>query len=189
MRLSLHEPPSVTPITLDEAKAHLRETSTAQDAQITAFIEGVVSQLDGPDGALGRALCTQTWDIVIDGFPRCDAIEIPLPPLQSITSITYVDQDGATQTMPAADYIVDTASKPGVVALAYGKSWPSARAQRNAVTIRFVAGYGAAADVPAAIKDAMKLLIGDRHANREGGPAAFNAAADNLLFPFKVLRP
>lgn len=187
MRLRLFTPPSELPLTLAEAKAHLRETESDQDTQIEAFLKGAVSQLDGRDGVLGRALCTQTWDMLLDAFPAGDAIEIPLPPLQSVTSVTYVDQDGATQTMPSADYIVDTASQPGVIVLAYGKSWPYARAQRNAVTIRFIAGYGAAAAVPPAIKDAIKLMVGDRHKDREG--AGFNAAADNLLFQFKVLRP
>lgn len=187
MRLRLLVAPTETPVTLDEAKAHLRETDVEQDAQIEAFLKGAVSMLDGRDGILGRALCTQTWDLLLDCFPATSAIGIPLPPLQSVTSVTYVDPDGATQTMPSGDYIVDTASDPGVLALAFGKSWPSVRLQRNAITIRFVAGYGAAAAVPPAIKDAIKLLIGERHKDREGG-APFNAAADNLLFPFKVLR-
>lgn len=186
MRLQLFIAPSEMPITLAEAKSHLRETEADQDTQIEDFIKGATSLLDGRDGILGRALCTQTWGLLLDGFPAASAIEVPLPPLQSITSVTYVDQGGVTQTMPAADYIVDTASQPGVLALAYGKSWPSVRPQRNAVTIRFVAGYGAAAEVPPAIKDAMKLIVGARHKDRDAG-SGLSEAAESLLWPFRIV--
>ena len=114
------------------------------------------------------ALCTQTWTLQFDQFP-CDVIEIPIWPLASISSIVYVDTNGATQTWAAANYIVNTANKPGRVTLAYNIAWPSARLQENAITVTFVAGFGGVADVPQIYKQAIRLCAGEMHISREGG--------------------
>lgn len=188
MRLKLVTPPVVQPVTLDEAKAHLRVTAADEDAHITSLIAAAVGHVDGPSGVLGRALVEQEWDLLLDAFP-CDELELPLPPLRSVTSITYVDEQGATQTLAPAAYEVDAS---GVVLPAYGQTWPRTRAQRNAVTVRFKAGYGTTgASVPAAIRAAILLLVGDLYANREaqGDTLARNATVDALLFPYRVLTP
>lgn len=188
MRLRLITPPSETPLTLAEAKSQVRETTANRDTELTAMLGAAVSHLDGREGLLGRALVTQTWEMLLDAFPDCDGIEIPLPPLQSVTSVTYVDADGATPTLATSVYGVDTASQPGVVYLKYNQEWPTTREERNAVTIRFVAGYGTADDVPESLKSAMKLHLADLDANRErGGDQLFeNPAYDALVFPFRV---
>lgn len=124
---------------------------------------------------LHRPLITQTLDAYFDSFPlypnRLYA-EFPtrypifLPPLQSVTSITYVDSDGATQTLAADQYLVDAKNQPARVTPAYGCSWPSTRQQSNAVIVRFVAGYGAASAVPACIKNWMLMRIETLWSNR-----------------------
>lgn len=190
MRLRLITAPAAEPLTVAEARAQVSETDTVHDSALTAWITTAREALDGPSGALGRALVTQEWELLLDGFPGGDSIDLPLPPLQSVTSVTYVDSDGATQTLATSVYGVDTASEPGAVHLKYGQSWPQTRAQRNAVVIRFTAGYGGAADVPSRLKSAMKLHVADLFANREaqGEPLAANPAYDALTFPFKVFR-
>lgn len=115
-----------------------------------------------------RAYCTQTWDLKLDDWPDQDYIEIPLPPLQSVTYIKYKDSDGVEYTVDTADYIVDTATFKGRVVLAYGESWPSVSLYpASPITIRFVAGYGAAAAVPKKAKQAMLLLVGHWNERRE----------------------
>ena len=136
-----------------------------------------------------RALITQTIDLYLDAFSD----EIKLPPIQSVTSITYVDLAGDTQTISAADYIVDSKSEPCRITPAYSLSWPSTREQTNAVTVRFVAGYGAAADVPAGIKNWMLMRIATLWETRTELmidargmvqiPASF---IDGLLDPYRV---
>lgn len=117
-----------------------------------------------------RALCTQTWELVLDAWPA-GYIEIPLPPLQSITSIKYKDSEGKENTWAATNYIVDTDSYLGRV-LADGCSWPSdALYPAGAIRVKFVAGYGLAAAVPATIKAAMLLLIGHWYEHREATDA------------------
>src|SRR5690606_26519144 len=107
-------------------------------------------------------ITTQTLELVLDAFPRT-VINVPLPPLQTVDSIAYIDPDGQTQTLDPQTYDVDAVG--GRVAPAYGEAFPATRAVQNAVTVRFTAGY---TSVPEPIRAAMLLIIGDLYANREG---------------------
>lgn len=113
---------------------------------------------------LNRFLISQTMDMYLDSFP---SEWINLPPLQSVSSISYIDEDGNEQTLPADQYQVDSISKPAGIAPAYGLSWPIARAQTNAVKIRFIAGYGDASAVPACIKQWILLRVKEAYDNRQ----------------------
>lgn len=114
------------------------------------------------------ALCEQTWELILDTWPSDSIIEIPISPLKSITSIKYKDSAGVETTWADTNYIIDTESFKGRVALAYGINWPTETLYPiNAIRIRFVAGYGTAADVPKTFKSAIKLHVGHFYANRE----------------------
>lgn len=163
-------PPSVEPITLAQAKLHLRVDHTDDDALISAYIEGARVFAEK---FTARAFVTQTWELVIDKFPLHE-IMIPLPPLQSVSSIKYDDTGGVEQTLATNGYEVDTASQPGwVVPVVSG--WPTVFSGINAVRIRFVAGYSPTTDsppdlvenIPASLKDAIRLHVGNLYANRE----------------------
>lgn len=169
--LTLVAPPTAEPVTLAEAKAQLKVDASADDALITSLITAARQQAE-ETGAFGfshgRALVTQTLALFLDGFPDADgAIEVPRPPLASVTSITYVDTAGTTQTLASSDYTVDAKSKPGRVAPAFGKSWPATRDVINAVTVTFDAGYGTAAAVPESIKREIKALLVHLYERRE----------------------
>jgi uncharacterized phiE125 gp8 family phage protein len=135
---------------------------------------------------LGRYLVTQTIDLYLDEFPQH---EINLRPLQSVSAITYVDTAGATQTLSAADYIVDSTGTPARITPAYGVSWPSTRDQVNAVKVRFVAGYGAASAVPQCVRNWMLMRIKTLYETRDSvtfqnGTAVFpESYVDGLLDP------
>jgi len=113
---------------------------------------------------LKRYLITQTIDLYLDCFEQQ---EIKLPPLQSVSAITYVDTDGVTQTLAADQYLVDAVSVPARITPAYGVTWPSARQQNNAVKIRFIAGYGTASAVPQCIKNWMLMRIKQLYDQRD----------------------
>src|SRR5262245_425152 len=188
--------PTVEPLTLAEVKEHLRVDHNASDSIIEAYIAAATSYVDGEFGVLGRALVTQTWELVIDHFPVHE-IKIPLPPLQSVTSIKYDDPDGFEQTLATDQYYVDDASEPAWVVPVVG-GWPTAVLQAvNSVRIRYVAGYDPTTDsppdlagnVPQAIKQAMLLLIGNFHEHREQNIVGLTTmtlpfAAQNLLRPW-----
>lgn len=181
--LSLVTGPAVEPLTLQEAKAHLRITESDEDAWIENLIKAVRQRAEN---ATNRQLVTATWKLVLDAFPtrwRVTAerymkdglgtqwgaeITIPKTPLQSITTIDYIDEDGNSQTLAASEYVVSTDREPAVVRRAFGKDWPSTRLQPDAVEITFVAGYGATGEtVPDLLKSGMLLTLGHLYENRE----------------------
>lgn len=167
MALTLNTAPAEEPVTLIEAKSHLRVTSTDDDTLITTLIT-VAREM--AETFTNRVLITQTWEWRRDAFVPW-TLEVPLAPLASVANIQYIDGNGDTQTLASTEYTVDANSEPGRITPAYGKFWPVTRYQINAVTITFVAGYGDAADVPTPIKQAILLIIGELYARREAAIA------------------
>lgn len=159
-------PPSLEPISVEEAKEHLRIDGFDEDSYIDSLI---VTAREWAEKCQRRALITQTLRYSCDAFPTGREIELPRPSLQSVTSIAYKDKDGNVHTLDPATYAVDTESIVGRVVLMPGASWPTFEAYPvNAVSITYEAGYGdAPSDVPQRTKQAMFLLVGYWYANRE----------------------
>lgn len=161
-------------------------TNTTVDPTLTALITTARMYCEN---FLFRRLFTQTWDMTLDRFP--DVIRVPYPPLVSVTSITYVDSAGNTQTLSASSYGVDVQREPGRIYLAYAQVWPTIRDIQAAVTVRYVAGYASIALIPAPIKHAMKMLIGHWYENREAVGsdriAEVPLAVKNLLWSQRII--
>lgn len=160
--------PASEPVTLAEAKAHLRVLHSAEDDLITALI---VAARQKAEAFLGRALITQTREVTLDRWPSAyvdghEDIELPGGKLTSITSVTYTASDGTATVWGAGNYVADTLREVGRVYLAHGVSWPALRSGPNGVRIRYVTGYGNAAAVPSLIKAGMLLYVGHLYANR-----------------------
>lgn len=177
MALKLKTPPASEPVLLNEAKTYLRITDS-DDAFINALITAVRQRFEE---WAGRSLITQTWTLWLDGFPlreknsspregyyelpvaHYDAlqrvIEIPRPPLISVTSLKTYDTANNTTVFNSSNYLVDAVSTPGRLALNPGATWPAGLRGVNAVEIEFVAGFGNAADVPESIKQGMLLWV------------------------------
>jgi len=189
MTLKLISGPSAEPISLADAKAHLRVDADGEDALIGLLIG---SARQAAEHQLGRALIAQTWELVLDAFPAAE-IEIPAAGVSAITSVKYLDSTGAEQTLDSAAYVLDAESTPAYLLPAAGYSWPSTADAVNTVRVRFTAGFGAtAADVPAAIRHWMLLHIGSGYANRESVAAGVSVAElpgryhASLLDPYRV---
>jgi uncharacterized phiE125 gp8 family phage protein len=163
MALKLITAPTEEPVTLTQVKLHCRVDGSDEDALLNLAI---VAARRAAEGRTSRALVTQTWELALDAFPAAE-IDLPMPPVQSITSVKYLDTSGVEQTIDAANYALDTYGMRPWLVPAYGYAWPASLASANAVKIRFVAGYGAAAAVPDDIKAWMLLAIGTLYANRE----------------------
>lgn len=185
MKLRVVTGPASEIISLDEAKAHLRVVGDDEDAYIYSLI---ITAREMCELGSRRALMTQTLELGLECWPNNAEISLPRPPLQSVTSLTYLDSAGITQTMPALDYIVDTFSQPGRLVLGYGKFWPGATLQPGTpIRVRYVAGYGSAAQVPQYYRQAIKLLIGHFYENREAVVVANGTAAVELPLAVKSL--
>lgn len=188
MNFKLITAPAVEPVTTTEAKSHLRVDLSADDTLIGTLITAARQMAEN---YTLRALCTQTWDLYRDGFYMQgrdiapSAVTIPRPPLQSVTSVTTYDGDNVATVFASSGYLVDTASEPGRVVLADGEAWPTDLRSANGVVIRFVAGYGVAADVPQQIKQAILQTIGHLYENREAQDMP--GLAKMLLEPYRVL--
>lgn len=141
--------------------AEAPSTNTTGDQLLNVLIK---SARQYAEQLLGRYLITQTVDLYLDEFPTQ---AINMRPLQSVTEITYVDTAGDTQTLSAADYIVDSTGSPARITPAYGVSWPSTRDQVNAVKVRFVAGYGSASAVPQCVRNWMLMRIKQLYDQRD----------------------
>lgn len=162
MSMTLITAPALEPITLADAKVHLRVDGTAEDTAITSMI---VAARRMAEHRLNRALITQTWELALDAFDtEADVIKLPLGRALSVVSIKYLDATNFEQTMNASLYTLDAAATPSTVRLATGTSWPSTYSTANAVKVRYTAGYGAAAsNVPADVIAWMLLQIGAMH--------------------------
>lgn len=157
--------PTVAPVSLDDAKAHVRVDSSFEDGYISGLIEAAVAHFDGT-GVLGRAIITQTWAEWVGNSPG--SVRLPVGPFQSLTSIEYYDTDNALQTADVADFEVRLDGDFVRVLPKDGASWPGAYSRRDAIKITYVAGYGdAATDVPASIRHAILLTVGHWYQNRE----------------------
>jgi len=166
MILKLITAPAAEPLDTDDVKLNLRVDHDAEDTRFSALIKVARESVET---ITRRALISQTWELVLDNWPAADWFEIPLPPLQSVTSIQYKDEDGTESTLSASSYIVDTDSEPGRVHLADGETWPADTLYPlAAIRVRFVAGYGdEGSDVPESILQAMHLIVGHYYENRE----------------------
>ena len=146
--------PAVEPVSLTELKAHLHVDHTDDDTALTGLIK---LGRQAVERDTGRALITQTWKLRLDQWPA-NYIELYNPPVQSVSGITYVDQDGATQTWSSDEYVVDIYSRPALIRLAYNCDWPDVRGDERGIAVTYLAGYGTAgSDVPYELRQAVLL--------------------------------
>lgn len=159
--------PTNYPISLAEAKTHLKVDHTDEDAYIVALVKAVTSKIEN---YLDRPLLNTQFQWVLDAFPCDSVLYIPKPKLVSIDSITYLaSSDGNSTSWGSTYYNVDTISQPGRLEPAYDETWPTnVRTQNNAVTIKFTAGYGTTTtDIPEDILLGMKMLLTHVYENRQ----------------------
>lgn len=186
MSLKLVVAPGSEPVSLAEVKAQCRVDVADDDALLGMLI---MAAREMAEHNTGRALITQTWELVVDAFPA--AFVLRKSPIASVVSVKYIDTAGTEQTLDLADTLLDKDSEPGYLVPAYGKGWPATQSVPNAVRVRYTAGYGEAADVPSSIKHWMLLAIGTWYAQREtlvpgsvyNPPRAF---WDGLLDPYRL---
>ena len=155
-------------ISTANAKAHLRVDTSDDDTLIDALVDASRTYIEE---YLGRTLVPKTLKLHLDRFPfDGQSILIPDSPVVAITSIEYVDTNGDTQTWTSSEYSIDIFSLPARLETAYNTSYPSTRAQHNAVTITYTAGYGVTTEItdgPKAIEHAAKLMLGSLYEVRE----------------------
>ena len=191
MKLEIVTPPTVEPVSAQDAKRHLRLENDDSIYQYEAdYISNLIMMArEQAEFHTRRAFITQTWKLNLNAWPSENYISLPLPPLISVTHVKHTDPDSVISTF--TDYSVDTGT-PGRIVLDDGESWPSEDLHpKNPIEIQFVAGYGATAStVPASIRQAMLLQVGHLYENRErviAGVSVTNVpfAFDSLLASYR----
>ena len=185
MSLTLVTPPSTEPVTLAEAKAHLKVDTADDDTPIGSLIAAARARAEWHTG---RALVTQSWTLWLDSWPKDGIVEIPLPPLQSVTQVKTYALDDTMSVLDPSLYQVDAASAPARLALK-GAFPPLANLRAiNAVEIAFTAGYGNAGAVPGPVKEAILQIVADLYSHRGDEADIASSAAEALLAPYRIFR-
>ncbi|KVE27737.1 hypothetical protein WI93_11925 [Burkholderia vietnamiensis] len=217
MGIRLTQAPAEEPVTLEEAKLHLRVIDSSEDTLISLLISAARVHAEI---VCRRVFVTQKWDLFLDAFPfytyygvipgyvpvdqlpaawmtmrnyavrfRGSKIDIPFPRLQSVDAVKYIDALGVQQTMDSSLYVVDNVSEPGVLTPKTGTYWPDTLNTTNAVQISFTAGYGDAADVPAGIKSWILVRVATLYENREEVAILNRGQAHDLPYVDQLLDP
>lgn len=138
-RLERIAPPASEPVTLAEAKLYLRVDSTSEDSLISDLI---VAARMSAESWLRSSLITQSWKLVYNDYLESE-VDLPMPPVASVSSVVVVNRDTTTQTISANDYYLN-AAKTRLLFDNYVSGF--------SIEIAYNTGYGTAADVPTPIK-------------------------------------
>jgi uncharacterized phiE125 gp8 family phage protein len=217
MGMRLVTAPAVEPVSLEQAKVHLRVDTADDDALIGMLISAARAHAEN---VCRRAFVTQQWDLFLDAFPlysysgvlpgyvpadqlpsgwmttrnyavrfRGGRIDLPFPTLQSVESVQYIDLGGVLQTLAPTQYVVDNVSEPGAITPAPGTYWPATQNVTNAVQIRHTAGYGDDTAVPPGLKAWILMRVGAMYENREEIVVGQRVASIDLPFVDRLLDP
>ena len=179
---------SSEPVSLSEAKAHLRVDHTDDDTLIGALI---TAARQDAEARMGRTLLPTSWKLELDAFPAGRCIRLHWPVVTAVTSVKYRDPAGVQETWDPANYQLDATSEPARLCLAPDADWPDTQDDRvNAVEILYTAGWANAAAVPGVIKAWIKLRLGTLYEHRAevsaGMPISQIPFVDHLLDPYRV---
>ena len=196
--LSLHTAPTSEPVTLAQAKLHIRHGLASTDTTENDFLNALITAArQYCERVTNLGLTSATWDLLLDDFPGdCESILLPRSPALSVSSIYYYNASDTNTLFASSAYILDTSSMPNRIYVDPDYDWPTSRSDRKGmVTIQYIAGYGSGSDdrltIPKAITQAMLLLIGHWYANRESSiigtiTSDLTFAVDALLDAYRI---
>ncbi len=189
MALELLGGPASEPVSLAEAKTHLRVDHSDEDDLISSLITTSRLQVEA---ALGLALITQQWVLRADCWPLSGVVELPLRPLISVDEVRVLDAEGAATTLDDISYAVDNnGDRPRLMSRT--GYWPLPGARLNGIEIEFTAGFGTTASlVPHDIRQALLALIvhwfEHRGADAHRTPPPIPNSVSALLMPYRAVR-
>ncbi|MBZ0259077.1 MAG: head-tail connector protein [Hyphomicrobiales bacterium] len=176
-------PPATEPVSLSEAKAHLRVTHNDDDAYIATLIKTARQTIESQTG-LG--LVSQSWSVFLDDWPESGVIELPLAPVLDIADIKVYGDDDTFATIDPAHYYEDKVSRPARIILRGSRSWVAPGRVANGIEILLTIGF---TSVPEPLREAILQLVGHWHETR-GDEAADEKplGLGQLIQPYRELR-
>jgi uncharacterized phiE125 gp8 family phage protein len=180
-------PPSVEPLLLAEAKAHLRVTHADDDDFISRLITAARRQVEM---RTGLRLIQQVWRVTYDRWPDDGELRLPVGPVIGVNNFRVIGADDVSVTIDPAHYTLDEVSVPARLAMRPGRSVPSPGRRFNGIELTVTVGFGAAAtSVPQELKQAMLLMVGNWFAHRgEGGEETLSLVALDIMRSFRIRR-
>ena len=194
MPLVLTTGPAIEPITVTEAKAHLRldAGTSAEDVLVGSLLLTARLHIET---ALGLALITQGWAQTLDAWPPYDAyVTLGVRPVRAVTAVRVRAADDSTVTLLASQYQLDAASLPARLVRPGNAYWPPPGKAACGIEIAFSAGFGdAASDVPAPIRQALLMLAAHWYEHRDPIEIGSDATivppdVSDLLAPWRLKR-
>lgn len=188
MTLFRTEPPALEPVTLAEAKQHLRLVHASEDALISGLIKAAREEVER---ATGLALIDQAWRLAVDRLPDNDTLLLHRHPVRDVLSVTAFGSEGEAALVPAANYQVDQLSRPA--RLHFRVRPPTLRAM-NGLEVDFRAGFGeAGTDVPDLLKRAILMLVTHWYEFRSAfgpdqQPVSYPGGYDRLIAGYRERR-
>lgn len=180
--------PAVEPVSLAEAKLHLRVDHDDEDILILSLVSAARLHLEH---VLGRAFITQGWLYLADDWPPGFAVELPLAPVQSIVAVKVYDADDVATTLAPSTYLLDGLSVPPRLVRRASTTWPRPGRIANGVEVSFICGHGSAAtEVPPPLRQAVLLLVAHWYEHRQpveiGDQAeVMPAMVQDLIAPYR----
>ena len=184
MSAYLLTPPAAEPLSLADAKAFLRVEHDADNELIASLIASARAEVEL---ATRRLLMTQTWRIVLHRWPPSGRIVSPASPLRTLEAARVFDAEGEAEALDTGAFLLDTSSVPGVIAFPRA-SLPSPGRVLAGIELDVTAGYGEAADIPAPLLQAIRLLVARAYEQRDRvAPDALPDTVAKLIAPFRIL--
>jgi uncharacterized phiE125 gp8 family phage protein len=183
----LTAPPAIEPVTLAEAKAHLRVTHNDDDAYINTLIKSARTSLEA---RLGLGFITQAWSVFLDDWPEALEVRLPLGPILDVVDIKIWSDADVSAIIDPAHYYEDRASRPPRIVLRTGRSWVKPGRQANGIEILLSVGFGPlASSVPEPIRQAILQLVAHWFGARGEEPqVAWPLTVAQLIRPYKEYR-
>jgi uncharacterized phiE125 gp8 family phage protein len=180
-------PPAIEPVTLAEAKAHLRVTHTDDDAYISTLIKAARVSVEG---RTGLGLITQGWSLYLDDWPETQEIRLPLAPILDVLDIKVWSDADVAAVIDPSHYYEDKVSRPARIVLRGSRVWAKPGRVANGIEVLLSVGFGPlASSVPEPLRQAILRVVAHWFAMRGDEPQGeWPFAARSLIHPYKEYR-
>lgn len=152
-------------VSVDEFKMGARVTSgSVEDAFIGGLLRSAQVMVENH---VGMSLAPRTLRMRASHWPGCQGLVMMYPPVVAVASVKYLDDAGVLQTLPTSNYDVDIdGNLRPTISLAWSQTWPILRRHPAPVQVEYTSGK-AAANCPAPLKEAIRMIAQDLYENRE----------------------
>jgi uncharacterized phiE125 gp8 family phage protein len=180
-------PPALEPVSLAEARAHLRIAHVDEDALIGTLISSARRIVEARTGLF---LIEQVWTSYLDDWPDDGIVLLPLSPVTVVGEVGVFGEDDVKAVIDPAHYYADLTSRPPRLLLRGSRVWARPGRIANGIAITVTAGYGPAApSVPEALRQAVLQFVAHWYEHRGNAvPPPLPLTIDPLIQPYRELR-